>query len=129
MRAIDCRYAARSILLPREGNIHSYRVAALAFFCFTNHNLDDFPVLSKVLVAAKCLEQVLFPTFGVQAHDVNEILLYDTKPSKMFPTQSLDVLPLALFLLGKCLFPILPLLVCFLPDDQSAQAANCARAN
>lgn len=98
LRAVDSLDAHGGILLPGIGDIDADRLC-MWLAGFADDNLDDFPVLAKVLVAAQGFEQSVFLHLWAEAGHIDQVLLNDTQASEVFSAEGV-CLTLLGFLLG-----------------------------
>lgn len=54
---------------------------------FAHNDLDDFAVLSKIVVAAQRVKETVFSYGRGEAGNVDEVLLNDTQPCEMFAAE------------------------------------------
>ena len=87
---------------------------------FAHNNLLDLAVLSEILVPAQRLQQqTLILDRGVQANDVDEVLLDDSNTSKILATRGLDLALLCFFLLCCGSFAVFLREIGFEPVDKT----------
>ena len=70
-------------------------------FCFADHYLDNLAILTEILLASQCLEELVFLCRGAQTSDVYEILLHHSEAGQVFPAEGVCFSFLGFFLCGS----------------------------
>jgi hypothetical protein len=100
--AIHGRDATRSIRLAGKCDINANSLVWIApWLGFADHNLLNLTILSKIFLASKRLQQLVLVTdCGIEAYDVNQVLLHNTNTCQILPAGSLYLTPFGFLLLG-----------------------------
>ncbi|KAH0237845.1 hypothetical protein KCV03_g107, partial [Aureobasidium melanogenum] len=99
VHSIDGSNAGGSILLAGVGDVDANGLGVDVVLCLADDYLDNLAVLTKVLIAAKSLEQSIFLHSRAQTSHINQVLLHDAQTSEMLARESVG-LALLSFLLG-----------------------------
>lgn len=79
--AVDGSNATSGVLLAGVGDIDPDRLGVDVVLGLADHYLNNLAILTEVLIATECLEQLIFLDSGAQTSHINQVLLHDAEAS------------------------------------------------